>query len=85
MKHFLEGRRETARFKVPLPASRVLPKDNMRQKQEEETVVRADRMPDLAPEAPEVDLVVRNGQVRQIIVHLPDGQRLELDCEYDSE
>lgn len=84
MKHFLEGRKETSRFKVSLPA-RALPKEPSKQSLNEDTVVRADRMPDLAPDAPEVDLVVRNGQVRQIIVHLPDGQRLELDCEYEGE
>jgi len=51
---------------------------------EPEDVVRAKAEQDAA-DAPEVDLVVRKGVVRKIIIHMPEGKQLELDCVYEGE
>lgn len=79
MESYLKGRKTTQVYRAKLPP----PKKNAEQAQEEE-VIAAEPMPDAGP-APAVDLVMREGVVQRIIVHLPGGQRLELECEYDGE
>ena len=78
MESYLKGRKQAHRFKahLPTPKAQASPAGAV-----EETVIAAEAVPE-ALAAPDVDLVLRDGIVRRIIVHLPDGQRLELECDY---
>jgi len=77
MESYLKGRKQQHRYSAGLPMPKADAGDNG-----EEDIISAETMP-AAAGAPPVDLVLRDGLVRRIIVHLPDGQRLELDCEYE--
>jgi hypothetical protein len=81
MEDFLKGRKETQRFRVNLPKPKPGSPPKTAREGGAQEVVRAEKMED-ASSAPDVDLVMREGVVRTIIVHLPDGRRLELECDY---
>lgn len=85
MDSYLKGRAKAQRFHAAIPAGAEAAKPALRQKEpEKEDIVRAVPEPDVV-NAPDVDLVVREGVVRRIIIHMPDGTRLELDCTYGDE
>ncbi len=83
MDSYLKGRTKAQRLHVAIPAAKnAAGLAGARQKKEE--IVRAE--PDEGVEnAPEVDLVLRDGVVRQIVIHLEDGRRLELACRYEGD
>ena len=86
MDSYLKGRAKTQRFHAAIPAPKngqKSPQEKQRE-QQAETVVRAEAEPDVV-DAPDVDLVLRGGVVQRIVIHMPDGKRLELDCEYEGE
>lgn len=80
MESYLKGRKQTHRYNAHLPAPHARANDNNGEAGEEE-VIAAEALPD-AVNAPAVDLVMRDGVVCTIIIHLPDDQRLELECDY---
>jgi hypothetical protein len=86
MDSYLKGRQKTQRFHVAIPAQKPAAKvdKNDKEREEDETVVKAVPAPDVT-DAPQVDLVVRDGAVRRIVIHLEDGKKLELDCVYEGE
>jgi hypothetical protein len=86
MESYLKGRQKTQRFHVKVPATKDSAAAALKGKAagNEEETVRAEAAPE-AGDAPDVDLVMRGGVVRRIVVHLPGGTRLELDCIYEGE
>ncbi|MBN1403971.1 MAG: hypothetical protein JW942_05835 [Opitutales bacterium] len=85
MESYLKGRQKAQRFQVKVPPQKDSGLDALAPANEEpEQIVRAEPAQDaeLPPDAPDVDLVMRKGVVRRIIIHMPDGNRLELDCVY---
>lgn len=83
MDSYLKGRSKAQRLHVAIPAAKNAP-GLAGAKQKKEEIVRAE--PDAGVEnAPEVDLVLRDGVVRKIVIHLEDGRRLELACHYEGE
>jgi hypothetical protein len=85
MDSYLKGRTKTQRFHAAIPAGAEAAKSALRQQEpEKEDIVRAEPEPGVE-NAPDVDLVVRDGVVRRIVIHMKDGTRLELDCTYGDE
>lgn len=80
MDSYLKGRPKTQKFTANLPA----PKTALNKGSEEDELVRATPAPD-AVDAPDVDLVLHDGIVQKIVIHMPDGNVLELECEYADE
>jgi hypothetical protein len=87
MESYLKGRQKAQKFHVAIPASKDSAAAALKAAKHqiaEEEVVHAEPVDEAAaPDAPEVDLVMKEGVVQRIIVHLPNGQRLELECVYD--
>jgi hypothetical protein len=86
MDSYLKGRPKTQRFHAAIPAQKSGAKTAQEKKQDQadESIVRAQAEPGVV-NSPDVDLVVRGGAVRRIVIHMPGGNRLELDCEYEDE
>lgn len=86
MDSYLKGRQKTQRFHVKVPTSKDSAAAALKGKASgnEEETVRAEADTEVG-EAPDVDLVMRGGVVRKIVVHLPGDTRLELDCVYEGE
>ena len=86
MDSYSKGRPRTQRFHVAMPSQKTPSKTDKKEDfpEEGETVVKA--VPD-APvkNAPQVDLVMREGAVRKIVIHMEGGMKLELDCVYEDE
>ncbi|MFA5256885.1 MAG: hypothetical protein WC360_01935 [Opitutales bacterium] len=85
MESYLKGRPKAQNFQVKLPPNKDSGLDALKSSEPEpEQCVHAEAGPD-AVNAPDVDLVMRKGVVRKIIIRMPDGNRLELDCIYEGE
>lgn len=82
MESYLKGRPKTQKFTANLSAPKNASALNANE--DAEKVVRAQAAPDVV-DAPDVDLVVRDGVVRKIIIHMPDGNIMELECDYGDE
>ena len=88
MDSYFKGRTKTQRFHVAVPTKKTSTKENAgantNAPDEDETIVQAVAEPSVR-DAPQVDLVLRDGAVRRIVIHLEDGRKLELDCVYEDE
>lgn len=84
MDSYLKGRPKTQKFTANIPAQKNAAKTALNQGMEENEVVRATPAPNVT-EAPDVDLVLHDGIVQKIVIHMPDGNVLELECEYETE
>jgi hypothetical protein len=88
MESYFKGRAKTQRFHVAIPTQKNAPKKasdkNEDSASKDETVVTASVSP-AVKNAPQVDLVMKNGEVSRIVIHLDDGRKLELDCVYEEE
>jgi hypothetical protein len=82
MESYLKGRSKTQKFTALIPSQNN--PSALAQGREEEATVRATPAPDVT-NAPDVDLVMQNGIVKKIVIHMPDGNVLELECEYEEE
>jgi hypothetical protein len=83
MDSYLKGRSKAQRFHAAIPS----PKNAAglpAAKTVDEKIVRAESEEGVE-NAPQVDLVLRGGVVRRIVVHLEDGRRLELECSYEGD
>ena len=80
MDSYLKGRPKAQKFTANLSSQ----KDALPAGEDAEKTVRAKPAPGVT-DAPDVDLVVRHGVVRKIVIHMPDGNILELECEYGDE
>jgi hypothetical protein len=86
MDSYLKNRPKTQRFHVAIPAPKNKSKADKKNAADDEceTVVKAVPAP-AVKNAPQVDLVMRDGAVRKIVIHLEGGNKLELECEYEAE
>jgi len=85
MESYLKGRSKAQNFQVKIPPNKESGLDALKASDTEpEQCIRAEPEPDVL-NAPDVDLIVRKGVVRKIIIRMPDGKRLELDCVYEGE
>jgi hypothetical protein len=84
MDSYLKGRPKTQKFTANIPSPKNAAKAALNQGEEEDKVVRATPEPDVR-NAPDVDLVLHEGVVQKIVIHMPDGNILELACEYEAE
>jgi hypothetical protein len=86
MDSYLKGRPKSQRFHAAIPSPKNPAKADKKDDSpaEDETIVKAVPVP-AVKNAPQVDLVVRDGAVRKIVVHLEGGNKLELDCVYEEE
>ena len=82
MDSYLKGRQKAQLFHANIPITKDAANLALKKKElEVENIVRAEPKKEAA-DAPQVDMVLRNGVVRKIIIHMPDGNRLELECSY---
>jgi hypothetical protein len=85
MDSYLKGRPKTQRFHANIPAPKGGAHAALNQKEPEpEDIVRAKPEPGVE-NAPLIDMIMREGVVRRIIIHMQDGQRLELECQYEDD
>lgn len=82
MESYLKGRSKTQKFTALIPSPNS--PSALAQGSDEDATVRATPAPDVV-NAPDVDLVMHGGVVRKIVIHMPDGNILELECEYEEE
>lgn len=84
MDSYLKGRPKAVRLHANIPPQKLPQPPRGKNQPEEEQVIEAETEPGVT-NAPKVDLVMRDGAVRRIIIHLEDGRQLELDCLYEGE
>jgi len=84
MESYLKGRPKTQKFTATIPSAKSSANASQDKDGNEDAVVRAKPAPDVT-NAPDVDLVLHEGTVRKIVIHMPDGNILELECEYSDE
>lgn len=84
MDSYLKGRQKAQRFHASIPAPKSAANALTDAAGDEEEIVHAEPEPGVV-NAPEVDLVMKDGVVRRIVIHLEDDRRLELDCTYEGE
>ncbi len=85
MDSYLKGREKAQRFHVKVAAKPDTGLDALKAASaaEQDIIVRAEAAPGTTiQDMPDVDLIMREGVVRRIVIHLEDGRRLELDCVY---
>ncbi|HNX05287.1 MAG TPA: hypothetical protein PKI32_07275 [Opitutales bacterium] len=84
MDSYLKGRPKAQRFHANLPSPKAAQGGIPDAGKDKEEIVRAEPEADVV-NAPDVDLVMKDGVVRRIVIHLEDGRRLELDCTYEGD
>jgi hypothetical protein len=83
MDSYLKGRPKTQKFTANFPAQKS-GGSALNPQVDEDEIIHAKPAPDVN-EAPDVDLVLHDGVVKKIVIHMPDGKILELECEYEEE
>ena len=83
MDSYLKGRPKTQKFTASIPSQKN-GGSALNQQTDEDEVIHAKPAPDVR-EAPDVDLVMHDGVVKKIVIHMPEGKILELECEYEEE